>query len=300
MGGMTPRRLFLRQFGAIGLATTLPSALRAEPAGPYDQGLLWKITLGDAPVSHLFGTLHSGETRVLDRAASLYTYIEAARLFMPELVADADAVNTFMAASTSDSDDLPNKVGRKHWPQVSQMLALHGVDERLQTRLQPWAALVTLLQPVGGAQPTLDEVLMRRARATGRKILPIETVQEQIDAIARLPDATVMALLIDSARRHDAIQAGVAPMTDAWLAGDTGELARINTRLIGDDKALRRHADLFMQSLLGHRNARFAERLLPQIREGGVFAAFGAAHLTGPDGVLARLLQAGCTTDRIA
>ena len=296
---MTARRLFLRQCSAVALAGSLPTALHAAPNGPYDHGLLWKITLGDAPVSHLFGTLHSGEPRVLDRAAPLYTYIEAARVFMPELVADADAVNAFMAASTSDTDDLPKKVGRKHWSQVSQRLALHGVDERVQTRLRPWAALVTLLQPVGGAQPTLDEVLVRRARAAGRKILPIENVQEQIDAIARLPDATVMALLIDSARRHDEIQAGVTPMTDAWLAGDTGELARINSRVIGDDPALRRHADLFLQSLLGQRNARFVERLLPQIREGGVFSAFGAAHLTGPDGVLARLLQAGCTTDRI-
>ena len=68
---MTARRLFLRQCGAVALASTLPAALRAAPTGPYEHGLLWKITLGDAPVSHLFGTLHSGEPRVLDRAASL-------------------------------------------------------------------------------------------------------------------------------------------------------------------------------------------------------------------------------------
>jgi uncharacterized protein YbaP (TraB family) len=297
---MTSRRLFLQQLGAAALAAALPPALQAEPLAPYDHGLLWKITLGEAPVSHLFGTLHSGDPRVLERAATVQTYIAAARVFMPELVVDADAVNTFMAASTSDSGDLPGKVGKKHWPQVSRMLALHGVDERVQPRLRPWAALVTLLQPVGGTQTTLDEVLVHGALAAGRKILPIEAVQEQIDAIARLPDATQLALLIDSARRHDAIQAGVAPMTEAWLAGDTGELSRINTRLIGDDKAMRRHADLFMQSLLGRRNALFVERLLPQIREGGVFAAFGAAHLTGPDGVLALLHRAGCITDRIA
>ena len=54
--------------------------------------------------------------------------------------------------------------------------------------------------------------------------------------------------------------------------------------MIGDDPALRRHADLFLKSLLGQRNARFVERLLPQMREGGVFA-------TGFDASLDELRQ---------
>lgn len=294
---MTGRRLFLQQVAALILS---PALARAQGAEAWDRGLLWRVNIGDAPPSHLFGTLHSGDARVLDRARALQELLAGARVFMPELVTDADAVNTFMAASTSGRDDLPRQVGRKHWPRVAQTLTLHGIDTRMQPRLRPWAALVTLLQPLGPAQTTLDELLIRNAQALNRPVQPIEQVQEQIDALATLPTATQIALLVDTARRHDTLQAGVAPMIAAWLAGDTGELARINTRLIGDDPALRRHAQRLMNALLTQRNPRFVQRLLPEIRQGGVFAAFGAAHLTGDDGVLARLHDAGCRIESIA
>lgn len=294
---MTGRRLFLQQVAALILS---PALVRAQGAEAWDRGLLWRVNIGDTPPSHLFGTLHSGDARVLDRARALQELLASARVFMPELVTDADAVNTFMAASTSGGDNLPRQVGRKHWPRVAQTLALHGIDTRMQPRLRPWAALVTLLQPLGPAQTTLDELLIRNAQALNRPVQPIEQVQEQIDALATLPTATQIALLIDTARRHDTLQAGVAPMIAAWLAGDTGELARINTRLIGDDPALRRHAQRLMNALLTQRNPRFVQRLLPEIRQGGVFAAFGAAHLTGDDGVLARLHDAGCRIESIA
>ncbi|MBP6097429.1 MAG: TraB/GumN family protein [Methyloversatilis sp.] len=294
---MISRRLFLQRMAASGALLAAPSRLLARAPDPFGKGLLWQIThrdTGDGPVSHLFGTLHSGDPRVLERAGALRELIAGARLFMPELVADADAVNTFIAASTSDGGDLPRLVGRKHWPRVSQMLGEHGVDERVQPRLRPWAALVTLLQPVGAAQPTLDEVLIGAARASERPIRAIETVQEQIDAIATLPAATQIALLIDSARRHDAIQAGITPMIEAWLAGDTAALADINAGLMEADPSMRRHSRIFMRSLLTRRNERFVQRLLPEIREGGLFAAFGASHLVGPQGVLAGLQAAGC------
>lgn len=61
-----------------------------------------------------------------------------------------------------------------------------------------------------------------------------------------------------------------------------------------DDPALKAHSERFIDALLDRRNGRFVERLLPALREGSVVAAFGASHLSGQDGVLARLGRAGC------
>lgn len=289
------RRRFLLQLAAL---AALPSRLRAAEAD-YSRGLLWAVRSGDAPVSHLYGTLHSGDPRVLARAAALRARIADARLFMPELVTDAEAVSIYQAASVYGSDDLPRRVGRAKWPRIEKTLALHGVDPRVAVRLRPWAALLTLLQPVAAQQPSLDEALIALARAQKVAVRPLEQVQEQIDAIALLPEKTQIALLIDAARRHDRLQAAIEPMTVAWLAGELAELSRINSGLMSEDPALREHARLFVQSLLDARNARFAERLLPEVQVGGVFAAFGASHLAGPDGVLARLAAAGCCIESV-
>ncbi|MGV2481848.1 UNVERIFIED_CONTAM: TraB/GumN family protein, partial [Salmonella enterica subsp. enterica serovar Weltevreden] len=81
--------------------------------------------------SHLYGTLHSGDPRVLARAAALRARIADARLFMPELVTDAEAVSIYQAASVYGSDDLPRRVGRAKWPRIEKTLALHGVDPRV-------------------------------------------------------------------------------------------------------------------------------------------------------------------------
>lgn len=290
---MTGRRAFLLQAAALMAA---PAFARAAPAA-FEHGLLWRVSADGAAPSFLYGTLHSGDPRVLARVEPLRPLIAAARLFMPELVTDAEAVSLYMAASVYGSDDLPRRVGRGKWPRIEKMLALHGVDARVAPRLRPWAALITLMQPVTAQQPSLDEALIDVARARRVPVQAIEQVQEQIDAIALLPEDTQIALLIDAARRHDLIQAGIEPMTRAWLAGETGELARINARLLPSEPALQTHARRFLNALLGERNARFAQRLLPELRQGGIFAAFGAAHLTGPEGVLARCAAQGLSVE---
>jgi uncharacterized protein len=294
---MTTRRLFLQQ---IPVVLALPSLVFARTTDTYSHGLLWQVRAGGAPVSHLFGTLHSGDARVLAQADRLRPALAGARIFMPELVTDADAVSAFMAASMSDTDNLPALVGQADWPLVAQQLAVHGVDQRVAVRMRPWAALVTLLQPVAPARTTLDERLVGMARDLGKPVEPLEQVQEQIDAIATLPQATLIALLIDSARRHAAIQDSTGPMTELWLAGDIGGLSRMNEALIAESPALRAHAGRFTRAVLTRRNRRFVQRLQPQLQRGGVVAAFGASHLEGPGGVLSRLAARGMQVTAVA
>lgn len=281
------RRLFLLSLGALFAAPSLAGA-----AGT--RSLLWRVRCGDAPASHLFGTLHSGDSRVLARGEPLLSAIAQSRLYMPELVTDADAVALYRSASVYGSPELPRKLGRAKWARVEKALAAHGIDAVSAQRLRPWAALLALLQPLQATRPSLDEALIAFARRQRVPIQPIETVQEQIDAVALLPEATLLALLVDASRRHDTLQAAIEPMIAAWLEGDVDRLALINSELMAAEPALKVHSGRFVAALLDDRNGRFVERLLPELHQGGVFAAFGASHLSGPDGVLARLARAGC------
>ncbi|WP_018412845.1 TraB/GumN family protein [Methyloversatilis thermotolerans] len=285
------RRLLFSLACAV-CAALPPGALHAAD---FERGVLWTVRCGDAPVNHLFGTLHIGDPRVLARAEPLRPLIAQARVFMPELNLDAGAVALYASASSYEREELPRKVGRAKWARIEKALALHGVDARVGARLRPWAALILLYQPMQSRGPTLDETLIRFAQTQRVPVRALEQMQEQIDAIALLPEATLLDLLIDAARRHDRLQAGNEPMVQAWLAGDLPALARINSDLMREAPDMRAQAQALIDALLTRRNPRFVERLLPELREGGVFSAFGASHLNGPDGVLARLSAQGCS-----
>ena len=66
------------------------------------------------------------------------------------------------------------------------------------------------------------------------------------------------------------------------------------TRAYKVDEASRPAMDQQIARMFGQRNAAFAAQLAPLLQRGpGVFAAFGAGHLIGSDGVIARLRALG-------
>ena len=60
-----------------------------------------------------------------------------------------------------------------------------------------------------------------------------------------------------------------------------------------------RIAGAFWERLVARRNRRMVERMLPGLRQGGVFVAVGALHLPGEEGLVALLRQEGFTVERV-
>ena len=66
-----------------------------------------------------------------------------------------------------------------------------------------------------------------------------------------------------------------------------------------DDPTLRQPIADFIEQVHERRNERMLLTLLPQLEAGGAFAAMGALHLTGEQGLLARLARAGWRVQRV-
>jgi hypothetical protein len=80
-------------------------------------------------------------------------------------------------------------------------------------------------------------------------------------------------------------------LIDAYLERDLEALVEISEQeMASSDKALQ---ERFMQALVEERNRRMAERLLPLLEKGGIFAAVGALHLAGEEGIIALLRKQG-------
>lgn len=82
-------------------------------------------------------------------------------------------------------------------------------------------------------------------------------------------------------------------LVSAYLRRELEGMWQANARVMSDDPAIEPHNPVFLERLLFDRNARFAQRLAPLLRRGGVFAAFGALHLYGERGAPALLLRRG-------
>lgn len=293
-----PSRIVL--FAVLGLLLAAAVSGGETPAARrYDRGLLWRVEVPGVAPSYLYGTMHSDDERVLRLAAPVQRAFEHARCFALEMVTDEAAVLRYRAAMVTREPLLAELLGTEDFRRVDALLAERGIPPSARTRFKPWAALLTLAQPTQPTGIVLDGVLMQEAQRLGKPVAQLETVDEQITALDDMAPDSQLALLRNAITRRDEIWLSARPLTLAYLAGDLAAMWRANQDAMGDDPAIARHNDVFLQRLLFERSERFARRLAPLLRQGGLFAAFGAMHLYGERGVPALLVREGFPVQRI-
>ena len=139
----------------------------------------------------------------------------------------------------------------------------------------------------------VDAALIRLAQQQGLPVQPLETVAQQIAAMDAVPVASQLALLAALARDHDAAMAEIDQLVERYLAQDLAGLRWLQASAVRNDPALRQPMADFIEQVLDRRNEHMLDTLRPQLEAGGAFVAVGALHLTGEQGLLARLVRAG-------
>jgi uncharacterized protein YbaP (TraB family) len=283
--------------GAITRCLFLALLLAAAPAlaaERFEHGLLWRVQVAGAPPSYLFGTLHSDDDRVVAMPAAARRAFERAPVIALEALNDEAAARRYRAAMVGREPRLPALLA-EDYPRVEALLREAGLPREVAPRLKPWAAMIVLLQPQGATALTLDNLIAFEAGKRDKRVVQLEAVEEQIEALEGMAQEVQVALLRDVQARFEEIQAAVYPTLNAYAEGDLAAQFRINAETMGTGAA----QDVLLERLLYARSARFAERLAPLLEGGGVFAAFGALHLYGPRGVPALLERRGFRVTRV-
>jgi uncharacterized protein YbaP (TraB family) len=134
-------------------------------------------------------------------------------------------------------------------------------------------------------------------RAEDRRILTLETIDEQFELLFNQPLDLQQALLADLLDQLPEMDTIISEMLIAWLSGDDEAFLELFTLQSGDSEAVRR----FSEALLEARNARMAPRIRDFLNgEGTYFVLVGAAHLIGPGGIPALLAAEGLQSTRLA
>ena len=289
------RNLAWRFVTLLALFVTLCSV---QAGGRFDAGLLWKIESEGTAPSYLFGTMHSGDPRVVQLPAAVQQAFDRVDNVTLEVELDPQALLTMVTAlMLPDGSSLESLIGPDLYQRSVQAMSAQGIPDTLVSGMKPWAVAVSLMTPPDQKGAVLDQVLYQQALGSGKKVSGLETVAEQLALFDELPLADQVVLLKDTLDNLPDMVRLLAELQAAYLERDLKRLVEINASSLQDSNP--RLVRDFNQKVIIDRNHRMAERMQSRLHEGNHFIAVGAMHLPGEEGLLALLSGQGYRITRV-
>jgi uncharacterized protein YbaP (TraB family) len=293
------RRIVLAAALAGLVAALLPGA-GLEAQAP--RNFLWKVSRGAGAV-YLVGSIHL----LTKDYYPLNPALEAAFKDSDLLVEEADLGEMETPASQfalltrgllPAGQSLDKVVSPSTYALVTKRVNDMGVPIEPLRRFKPWLLAMTLVemewQKAGfDASLGLDRHFYDRARAEGKTVQGLETIDYQVSLFDGMTTDEQDRMLAESLKDLDQERANVFKLTDAWKAGDAAAVERIVLADLEDDPVM-------YQRLLVGRNRNWLPRIDALLtRNARAFVVVGAAHLVGPDGLLAMFRAKGYKVEQL-
>lgn len=281
-------------------------------AEPFARGLLWEISRPGSATSYLFGTMHSADPRLLNLDPRVEQAFAESRAYVLEMYPDEVVARRFgEAAELPGGQHLSALLPAPAYAELQHQLGRRGLSTERIDRYKPWAALLLLTEGHRDGGPdagttigpgadgdSLDLDFFRRARGAGKTIDELDSVEEQIAVFDDLPEATQVALLLLALARHGQLSADHEQNIAAYRRGDLARLMQQARHFPGAGSEQKRHLALLEKKIIRDRSVVMAYRLQALLRRGSTFAAVGALHLYGRQGMLQLLRDDGWTVRR--
>ncbi|MEL7311463.1 MAG: TraB/GumN family protein [Pseudomonadota bacterium] len=264
-------------------------------------GLVWAID-GDRNTVYLAGSIHLLRKTDYPLPTSLAAAYEDAEALLMEL--DMDDLNPLamtskmMSAGRAAEGQSLSVVLGDQYEQAQALASQLNIDLKRLDTVQPWLAAMTITQVAmmsQGFDPTVG-VEMHFTQAAGEDGKPIEgleTLDEQIDALATMDMDDQVDFLMMTLSDMDELDSMINTMVSAWRAGD---VQRMVEDLI---EPMNENPDV-SEAMLLKRNRNWIETIEAQLqRDDDVMILVGAAHLVGEGSVNDLLTQKGYELRRV-
>jgi len=271
--------------------------LDAAPA----RNFLWKATSRSGGALYLVGSVHLLSQDSYPLSPALEAAFKDSDLLVEEVdlgEMGAGAQMTFLSRGMLPSSTPLDKVIS---PATYASLMKHATDVGIPIEplklLKPWmvAQMVEVMQwQKAGFDPELglDKHFYDQAQGASKKVQGLETLDYQVSLFDGMTMAEQDHLLAETLKEVDAEQANMSKLMEAWKAGDAPTVERIVLSALKQEPQL-------SQRLLVDRNKAWIPKLEALFaRKGRAFVVVGAAHLVGPDGLIAMLRAKGYTVEQ--
>ena len=290
--GLLCRAMVMRLFHLV-LALLLAAPALAAPA-------MWQVEGGAARIT-LYGTVHAlppGKAWMSDAARAAFT---SAGTLVVEVANSGDAVAMASVVQRLGRLPAPIPLASRLPPDLRPKLASHmqglGMSAGSLDQYKSWLAAITILaidMQRSGLDPAdgVDRALIAMARTADKPVVALETAEFQLGLFDALPESEQRLLLGSAVIDAGAAQDEVRALLKAWEAGD---VERIRAEF--DDGSL---SPALAAALITRRNIAWADWLAKRAAQpGAVFVAVGAAHMAGPDSLIALLTARGLRVRRV-
>jgi len=261
---------------------------------------MWQIGRGAKRIT-LYGTVHAlPPGKIWMSAAAQRAFADADTLVVEAAdTADAAAVAAvvqrvgILPAAVPIASRLPTDLQT----QVAETMQRLGLAEGRLDHLKSWLAAISILgadMARSGLDPAdgVDRALIAMAQAAAKPVIGLETAEYQLGLFDALPEAEQRLLLGSAVSDAASAQDEVRGLLEAWEAGD---MERIRADF--DDGKLSPELEA---ALLTRRNTAWSNWLAQRVkRREKLFVAVGAAHMAGPNGLIALLRARGIRIKRI-
>ena len=274
---------------ALALVGCDQAPLPAQPA-------IWHVAGKGGHEGWLFGTIHAAPRPLAWKSGPVEQALARSGEVVVEvanIADDAAVAQAFTALSrTPGLPPVEQRVTPAQRKALTAMMAERGIEASDLRDVETWAVALTLARPArgSGADNGVDRAVI--ASAADKPIVELEGATAQLSIFDQLPERDQRDLLGFVLADAGALDAD-ADLVDVWRRGDMARIeAETRTGLLADPE--------LRTALFTRRNQRWVERIVHDMQDGKQpFVAVGAAHMAGPDGLVALLRERGYAVTRV-
>lgn len=286
------KRLPIHRAGLVLLLTLwLGCPAGAQPSHSPAAALhtLWKVENG-TNVVYLLGSFHLLKPEDYPLAAPIEaaysnSTVVAFETDLEEMQKPETALRMVSRCSLPPGETLKDQLPAAEYEDLTRHAAQAGVPMALVDHMRPAMAImmieVSALQKLG-ADPErgLDKYFFSRARKDGKTIVPLETVDFQVQLLTEFSKDEGELLVRTGLKEIDSTKKDFENALSAWRTGDSAALALYLNEAVQESPVI-------YKRLISDRNQSWVPRI-EELLSGNkrAIVVVGAGHLVGNDGVV--------------
>lgn len=274
-----------------------------------DKAFFWKVSTvegdSDAATVYLMGSIHFADKSFYPLRKEIVQAFDQSDYLVVELDINkvkSETYNNILLKKGiyKDGKTVEDVLTKETLSQLRERLTKLNVSYDAVKNYKPGMLVLTLsaIQVTQmGFQPDLGidaYFLNKAAQQTGKQIIELETLAQQLDLFIDIPDSEL--LLKESLYSLDESEVLMADMVRLWKQGDE---TKMNTLLFEDSLDDFPEFNKIYDSLFYARNNKMTSKINDMLKQqGSYFVVVGSGHLIGEKGIVNALKEKGYDVER--